>query len=77
MSEMVERVGSVIREQSLIDASGWYELARAAIAAMREPTIEMIEAVKGTQIFSIENKNISAAWKAMIDSALAEKDANK
>jgi len=81
-SEMVERVVAAMRETGL-DCSAWpddvmTELARAAIAAMREPTAGMVKA--GEQEFFeyraqaedwtlAETKN---AWSAMIDAALAE-----
>jgi hypothetical protein len=69
MSEMVERVAKAIRAQANGFAVGWereIDAARAAIAAMREPTSEMEDAaddVSGTS---------QLAYRAMIDAALEE-----
>ena len=47
----------------------WAPTARAAIAAMREPTLGMTDAGYAA---SDEHHTMSAAWQAMIDEALAE-----
>jgi len=77
MSEMVERVARalVVLEPRQNDPSpSWIlerniRLARAAIAAMREPT--------ETMVFSAESSgrtwdDVRANWRAMIDEALRE-----
>jgi len=75
MNEMVERVAKAMKEQN--DKSGaedeaifeasWETLASAAIASMREPTLEMIE-----DAMDIDDCSLLAEWRAMIDSALAQ-----
>jgi hypothetical protein len=64
---MIARVEKAIREA---DAAG-YSPARAAIAAMREPTEEMMdpEALRDTEW--ILNNGLMV-WQAMIDEALKE-----
>lgn len=73
-NEMIERVAKVIYEAEhpglnfLLDASDYAKRicnsqAKAAIAAMREPTEEMIYAGSGTD-------SITARWEAMIDKVL-------
>jgi hypothetical protein len=71
MSEMVERVAKAIaservRRSNLSSPSAEIEevaFARAAIAAMREPTPEMINSVWASS-------GDILAWKAFIDEAL-------
>jgi len=70
MSTMVERVARALQQEmgtAPFDEATSFALARAAIAAMREPTEEMIDgwirapgAIKG-------------GWQAMIDAALEGK----
>lgn len=45
-------------------------IARAAIEAMREPTGGMQDA--GNSAYHDNDRSIGAAWRAMIDKALAE-----
>ena len=84
MSEMVERVGEALRVK-LIE---WYAggigfedgglmLARAAIEAMREPTIKMAsQGLKEWQFatetgdFVTDAHDMELIWKAMIQAAL-------
>lgn len=47
-------------------SEGFLECARAAIAAMREPTPEMIEAA----YYSALDENAAGVWRDMIDEAL-------
>jgi plasmid maintenance system antidote protein VapI len=68
-SEMVARVAKAIRDsmESWVPMEGDYDvMARAAIAAMREPSQEMVDAI---------DENVGAAyvvmWRCMIDAALA------
>ena len=82
MSEMIERVAKAI---ALDDCQTWNELdavnrgmflsfARAAIAAMREPTEAMLEAgtitVSKTGVISISTQDAARIWRAMVDAAL-------
>jgi hypothetical protein len=87
MSEMIERVATAIDpwpfapDYNANDDFRRYrqnvarEKARNAIAAMREPTGEMIDAGAGSVViagfgrFSLEGQP-SKAWRAMIDAAL-------
>ena len=68
---MIERVAQAIKENGGDKWADWryYEpQARAAIAAMREPTGEMIQAsIRATGGFP------KTAWHAMIDAALVPK----
>jgi hypothetical protein len=72
MSEMVDRVAAAIRES---EAYWWNRddepddglaetLARAAIEAMREPTLAVLEAGPSEPYMDID------VWRAMIDEAL-------
>ena len=84
MSEMVERVAKAILDH-VPQGYGMYqneaeEYARAAIAAMREPTGEMKDAgadsygvpapAIGSLPLSVINGQPTKAWQAMIDEAL-------
>lgn len=87
MNEMVERVARAIYyagwpEPPTMPRNRWEALsdeeralcrrmARAAIAAMREPTEEMVDAA-GSDLADCENDQIIAAFRAMIDAALIE-----
>ena|SRR5947209_775032 len=94
--EMVERVARAMFESTrththvgeiwdsrIAETQDWYRgTARAAIAAMREPTEAMIEAAysfsspikaEGAEIGSIRQRHEPAdAWRAMIDQALTD-----
>lgn len=72
--KMIERIAKAIGDEMcgyIID--DLESLARAAIAAMREPTEEMCQAAMIAAVTE-ENKGIEYApmqgWKAMIDEAL-------
>jgi len=75
MSEMIERVGLAIQDEwqksgMLVGSHLETEaVARAAIAAMREPTQQMLLACRAERppARTIED------WQAMIDAALEEK----
>jgi hypothetical protein len=76
MSEtMVDRVAKAL--QMFDPGKGphdYYEgMARAAIAAMREPTADMIRAVrdKDEELRTSRHHPVADDWRAMIDSALA------
>lgn len=67
MTNMIERVAKAINDTML--QHGDYkpdELARAAIAAMREPTEEMVEA----GYYDAMAEDAKATFTAMIDAAL-------
>ncbi len=75
MSEMIERVARVLLGRHPTDKTEASELARAAIAAMREPTPQMIYA--GTRVFLSRPENshgdtdpAGETWRAMNDEAL-------
>lgn len=79
-SEMVERVAKDLGRQisggevslgKRHDGSenGWIQAARAAIAAMREPTDAMVDRGLGHQW---TEHTAPSVWKAMIDEALKE-----
>ena len=82
MTDMIERVAVAMAENdsgpmdSALFAIHWREFgegyidsARAAIAAMREPTEKMIDAGSKEQR-NILSKPIEGIWTAMIDAAL-------
>jgi hypothetical protein len=72
VSKMVERVAKEIfiacgyyqKEIGEFILDDWIPAARAAIAAMREPTDEMISASNR------EWPHVRSNWKAMVDAAL-------
>lgn len=77
MTDMIERVAKAINDAML--RSGDYtpeELARAAIAAMRDCTPDMLDAgsaahpVGGYRRETLLNDIIECEWKAMVDAAL-------
>ena len=86
MSEMVERVAKAIYEAGpdgyVWESAAPYwlneyrDLARAAIAAMREPSVEMEKAgARGiSACFTPEPDDppALAAWRAMVDAALGK-----
>ncbi|MFL6948261.1 MAG: hypothetical protein ACJ8FU_08695 [Xanthobacteraceae bacterium] len=52
------------------EANGITDEARAAIAAMREPTNEMVDAADEAADYNIsQDAHIRASWRAMIDAA--------
>lgn len=61
MSEMVERV-----KQALLECKPGESMARAAIAAMREPTPDMLWAGD----LQLDCGREKECWQAMIDAAL-------
>jgi hypothetical protein len=68
MSTMLKRVAQALQQEMetapFDEPPSSFALARAAIAAMREPTDEMIDAWIGAP------GAIKEGWKAMIDAAL-------
>ena len=73
MSEMIKRVTKAIMDKTLEfktkgDWLSYEDLAYAAIAAIREPTEEMILAA-----FPYTDPRIKEIWQAMIDAALEGK----
>jgi len=69
MSEMVERVARSIDEQMSLDDNMPCDIARAAIAAMREPTQEMIDAYRATP----HNSSPQDRYRAMIDAVITKR----
>jgi hypothetical protein len=63
---MIERVARAIKQRENQDGN-YHDLARAAIAAMREPTADML-AIHIEQI----TDSYKPVWQAMIDSALED-----
>ena len=70
MGEMIERVARAI---VAADAMGSEAQARAAIAAMREPTRAMADAANRATDDGAGNARTT--WRAMIDAALASEAA--
>jgi len=72
MSTMVERVAQALQQEMgtapSAEPPSSFALARAAIAAMREPTGEMIDAWSRAS-----GAPIKGGWQAMIDAALEGK----
>ena len=70
MSSMIERVAQALQQEigsaSFDEPPSSFALARAAIAAMREPTEEMIAA------WIRAPGAIKGGWQGMIDAALAD-----
>jgi hypothetical protein len=71
MSTMVKRVAQALQQEMgtarFDETAASFALARAAIAAMREPTEEMMDA------WARAPGAIKAGWQAMIDAALEGK----
>lgn len=72
MSEMIERVARAIDEASQPPGQKDYKVlmknaARAAIEAMREPTMDMESAASNWQGAQMTYSDV---WRAMIDAAL-------
>ena len=76
MTDMIERVGNAIQHQMGLDDNMPEDLARAAIAAMRDCTPEMLDAgsaahpVGGYRRETLLNDIIECEWVAMVDAAL-------
>jgi hypothetical protein len=73
MSEMVAKVARAIEGRWHQGAINSLDLARAAIAAMREPTQDMIDAaddLNGSALFYKHYATCQDHWAAMIDTAL-------
>ena len=74
MTDMIERVAVAINQAMLLHDD--YDpdlLARAAIAAMREPTEEMLTAGDDhTDRYDSEEDDFLNGWRAAIDAALSE-----
>jgi hypothetical protein len=76
MTDMIERVGNAIQHQMGLDDNMPEDLARAAIAAMRECTPEMLDAgsaahpAGGYRRETLLNDIIECEWWAMVDAAL-------
>ena len=74
MSEMVERVAKAIEaaywNKHNHAQSGWEDEARAAIAAMRIPTKEMVDAAWQHTGDPDWEDNVKIVWKSAIDEAL-------
>jgi len=71
MSTMVKRVAQALQQEmgnAPFDETAAFALAHAAIAAMREPTQEMLDA------WIRAPGAIKEGWQAMIDCALRETD---
>jgi len=77
MNEMVERVKQTIRAELIFegdyDPASFEDAARAAIAAMREPTKAMVQATDWSRSFSFEERR--EIWITMIDAALEPNNA--
>jgi hypothetical protein len=75
MSEMIERVARVLHARDDYDGYTWHDYipdARAAIAAMREPTDRMVHV--GTMAnLRQDGFFMGGIWKNMIDAALEGK----
>ena len=73
MSEMIERVHNAIVNR---DNSEQYSIAKAAIAAMREPTEEMCFAASGSHAKD-DLDGMKETQQAMIDAALADQNVGR
>ena len=72
MSSIVKRVAQALQQEmgtAPFDETAAFALARAAIAAMREPTEEMLNAGHEARA----KATVNGIWHAMIDAALEEK----
>jgi hypothetical protein len=71
MSTMVKRVAQALQEEigaAPFDETAALALARAAIAAMREPTKVMLDAA-----FLAGSGGMADCWRNMVNAALEEK----
>ena len=79
MTNMIERVADAIMDQHDTLHSTFLDSARAAIAAMREPTEAMLEAADAVMLHRpvVEKPDrlstLTLGFNAMIDAALEEK----
>lgn len=87
MTDKIEQVahalylhdGGTDEEWEILNPVRWHDRARAAIAAMRECTPEMLDAgsaahpAGGYRRETLLNDIIECEWKAMVDAALVEK----
>jgi hypothetical protein len=76
MSEMIKRIARAITDSTRDYgiSIGWEErLARAAIAAMRDPTPDMVN-VGVSVVNFLRAEDAKLVWQVMIDAALAEKE---
>jgi hypothetical protein len=78
MQHMLDRVADAIRddywEQSAGSDPNWHSMARAAIAAMRNPTTSMIES--GTIPGEIGPSTAAEIYRDMIDDVLVQQRAS-
>lgn len=74
MNEMIERVAEAIKKANDNCTGIWeIECAKAAIAAMRKPTEEMIEAYEEVcKKYAFPDGFCEDAYQAMIDATLKE-----
>ncbi len=75
MNEMIERVAQAIGAAHERDAPilvALEELARAAIAAMREPTEAMVDAGWPRAARIWRQEMLQATWREMIDASLVD-----
>lgn len=75
MNEMIERVARVIEDACAgcdpRDKGAFFDAARAAIRAMREPTMAMLDAANEAVCNTGEPPaQVDLIWQAMIDAAL-------
>jgi len=71
MTDMIERVAQALRNAESYDAS-FTEMARDAIAAMREPTSRQLDAGYAAISERQCDDDLAFGWRAMIDEALRE-----
>lgn len=67
MSEMAMRVAKAIIEATNANDCDYLNMAKAAIAAMREPTEGMVSAVRRAKPYDMD---ITESWPIAIDEAL-------
>ena len=67
---MVERVTVALAQSYYKGQPSLQHMARAAIAAMREPTNDML--LKGSDELGKPKKSLTQCWRDMIDAALKE-----
>jgi hypothetical protein len=75
MSEMVERIGNLLRDERIMGEWGCEYVAQKIIATMREPTEAIVKT--GERVFNPLSppqdwtlQDTKRAWQAMIDEAL-------
>lgn len=76
MTEMIERVAKAIANQQgyypTLNYAAWWDQARVAIEAMRDPTAEMMDAGNAAREASISAEvNTLATWHGMLEAALS------